>query len=226
MTPTVAGKTATTQKTVGRKGLRSVGSFVGFGNGFRLPLYYFDVETTGDDPQQDRVVTVQYQGLAEDLTPIGAFQVIAEWEWGEKQVIQMALEKGVLEPTWDFVPVGNRLRFDLTFLIERATKWKLIDWDMARLKYFWFTKPYLDLAPVLVMLNRGTFSGSSLHTFAEKESGARVPKMYRQGRFSEIIAYVTRERDAALDVLTESRAAIGQLGDRRRRPPQDGQAKS
>src|SRR3989442_12586764 len=103
---------------------------------------------------------------------------MAEWEWGEKQVIHMVLAKGVLEPTWDFVPLGNRLRFDLTFLIERATKWKLIDWDMPKLKYFWFTKPYLDLAPVLVMLNRGTFTGSSLHTFADKESGARVPKMF------------------------------------------------
>ena len=153
------------------------------------------------------------------------FQVIAEWEWGEKQLIQTVLDKGVLEPTWDFVPVGNRLRFDLTFLIERATKWKLIDWDMPKLKYYWFTKPYLDLAPVLVMLNRGTFSGSSLHNFADKESGARVPKMYREGLFAEIIDYVTRERDAAMDLLKESRGVIGDLGDRRRRPIGPGEAK-
>jgi len=198
-----------------RKALRFAALFIGFGNGFRLPLYYFDVETTGDDPQQDRIVTVQYQALADDLTPTGLFQVIAEWEWGEKQVIQMVLAKGVLEPTWDFVPLGNRLRFDLTFLIERATKWKLIDWDMAKLKYFWFTKPYLDLAPVLVMLN----------SFADKESGARVPKMYREGLFPEIIDYVTRERDAALDLLKESREVIGDLGDRRRRPVHKGEAK-
>ncbi len=208
-----------------RKALRLAAFFIRIGNGFRLPLYYFDIETTGDDPQQDRIVTVQYQALADDLTPTGLFQVIAEWEWGEKQVIQMVLDKGVLEPTWDFVPLGNRLRFDLTFLIERATKWKLIDWDMAKLKYFWFTKPYLDLAPVLVMLNRGTFTGSSLHTFADKESGARVPKMYREGLFQEIIDYVARERDAAMDLLKESREVIGDLGDRRRRPVHKGEAK-
>lgn len=161
---------------------------------------------------------MQYQPLTDDLEPTGALQVIAEWEWGEKQVIQMGLEKGILEPTWDFVPVGNRLRFDLTFLIERATKWKLIEWDLAKLKYYWFTKPYLDLAPVLVMLNRGAFSGSSLHAFADKESGARVPKMYRIGRYQEIIDYVTRERDAAMDLLRETRGVLGSLGDRRRRP--------
>ena len=191
-----------------------------------LPLYYFDMETTGDDPQQDRIVTVQYQPLADDLAAVGSLQVIAEWEWGERQVIQMVLEKGILEPTWDFVPVGNRLRFDLTFLVERATKWKLIQWDLAKLKYYWFTKPYLDLAPILVMLNHGAFTGSSLHIFADKESGARVPKMYRQGRHSEIIDYVTRERDAALDLLRESREVLGALGDRRRRPAKESEAKS
>jgi hypothetical protein len=180
------------------------------------------VETTGDDPQQDRIVTAQYQALADDLSPTGPFQVIAEWEWGEKQIIQTVLDKGILEPTWDFVPVGNRLRFDLTFLIERGTRWQLVDWDPPKMKYFWFTKPYLDLAPVLVMLNRGEFSGSSLHTFADKESGAKIPKMYRQGRFTEIIDYVTRERDAAMDLLKESRELLGTLGDRRRRIPSDG----
>jgi len=185
-----------------------------------VPLYYFDTETTGDGPQQDRIITVQYQPLTDELTPKGTFQVVAEWEWGERQAIQTVLEKGVLEPTWDFVPVGNRLRFDLTFLIERATKWKLVDWDIGKLKYYWFTKPYFDLSSVLVLLNRGSFEGSSLHRYADKESGARVPKMYRDGRYPEIIEYVTRERDALMDVLDESRGVLGDLGDKRRRPPQ------
>ena len=140
-----------------------------------LTLFYFDQETTGDDPQQDRIVTVQYHQLDENLEPVGMFQIMTEWEWGEKQIIQMTLEKGILQPTWDFVPVGNRLRFDLTFLIERATKWNLIQWDMATLKYYWFTKPVLDLQPVLILMNRGEFSGSSLHAFADKDPGARVP---------------------------------------------------
>lgn len=189
---------------------------MGAREGFLLPLYYFDVETTGDDPQQDRVVTVQYQPLGDDLQPVGPFQVMAEWEWGEKQVLQMALEKGILEPTWDFVPVGNRLRFDLTFLVERATKWKLIDWDIAKLKYYWFTKPFIDLGPVLVMLNRGQFTGSSLGAFANKESGRLVPKMYRQGHYGDIIDYVTRERDAAVQLLLDVREVLGSFGDSRR----------
>ncbi len=148
------------------------------------------METTGDDPGQDRIVTVQYQALADDLTPAGAFQVMAEWEWGEKQVLAMVLEKGILEP-----------------------------------KYYWFTKPYIDLAPILVFLNRGALAGSSLHNFADKESGARIPKMHRQGKYAEIIDYVTRERDAAVDLLRESREILGALGDGRRRVPKESEAK-
>ena len=147
---------------------------------------------------------------------MGRFQILAEWEWGEKQVVQTVLEKGLLEPTWDFVPVGNRLRFDLTFLIERAAKWKLIDWDMATLKYFWFTKPVLDLHPVLVLMNRGRFAGSSLHAFSEKESGARVPALYRRGANQEIIDYCTKEQEEALKLLREARDILSRLGDERR----------
>lgn len=180
-------------------------------------MFYFDVETTGDDPQQDRIITAQYQQLSDDFEAVGPFQVIAEWEWGEKQVLQTILERGVLDPGWDFVPVGNRLRFDLTFLVERATKWKLLDWDPARLRYYWYTKPFLDLQPILVFMNRGKFEGASLHVFSDKEPGVAVPAMYRGGRFSEIIDYVTRERDAALGLLRESRNLLGKLGDERRK---------
>src|SRR5207247_601870 len=98
-------------------------------------------------------------------------------------------------------------------------KWNLIEWDLAKLKYFWFTKPYVDLGPILVMLNRGSLAGSSLHNFSEKERGSRIPRMYLAGRFPEIIEYVTKERNAALDLLQEGRDVLGAMGDQRRRAP-------
>jgi len=131
--------------------------------------------------------------------------------------VKVILEKGILEPSWDFVPVGNRLRFDLTFLWERATKWNLLLWDPGKVKFYWYTKPLLDLQPLLVLMNRGRFAGSSLHAFAEKESGAKVPLLYREGRMAEIIEYVTKEKDAALALLAEAIGVLGPLGDRRRR---------
>ncbi|MGQ0796574.1 MAG: hypothetical protein ACT4OI_01725 [Methanobacteriota archaeon] len=163
-------------------------------------------------------MSVQYRQLDDAFQPIGELQILVEWEWGEKQVVQVILEKGILEPTWDFVPVGNRLRFDLTFLVERAMKWNLLTWDAAQLKFFWYTKPFLDLQPVLVLMNRGQFVGSSLQRFADKESGSKVPVLYRQGRYAEIIEYVTREHEAALSLLGEARGVLEKLGDTRRRP--------
>lgn len=183
-----------------------------------LTLFYLDQETTGDDPQQDRIITVQFRQLDDDLRPVGPLQIMAEWEWGEKQIIQMILEKGVLQPDWDFVPVGNRLRFDLTFLIERATKWGLIKWDMATLKYYWFTKPILDLQPVLILMNRGNFTGSSLHVFSDKEPGRKVPALYLKGAYADIVAYVTREQEAALELLQAAERLLATLGEQRRRP--------
>jgi hypothetical protein len=143
---------------------------------------------------------------------------MAEWEWGEKQVLQMILDKGLLQPNWDFVPVGNRLRFDLTFLVERATKWGLIKWDAATLKYYWFTKPLLDLQPILILMNRGRFTGSSLHAFSDKEPGRKVPALYLKGAYADIIAYVTKEQEAALELLQEALKVLTTLGEQRRRP--------
>src|SRR3972149_5412194 len=72
--------------------------------GVGLTLFYFDVETTGGDPQQDQLVCAQYQQLSDALEPVGPFQVVAEWEWGEEQGLQGGLAKGLLAPTRDFVP--------------------------------------------------------------------------------------------------------------------------
>lgn len=163
-------------------------------------------------------MSVQYQPLDEALEPSGPLQIIAEWEWGEKQVLQIILAKGVLEPNWDFVPVGNRLRFDLTFLLERSTKWGLISWDPAQVKTFWYRKPLLDLQPIFLLMSRGPFTGSSVHSFREEERGTLVPNWYRQGRFADIVEYVTKEHAAGMAMLRDARKILGDLGDARRKP--------
>ena len=47
-----------------------------------MGLFYFDVEAEGVDPQQDRLISVQFQPLGDDLRPVGSFTVLTEWEWG------------------------------------------------------------------------------------------------------------------------------------------------
>lgn len=182
-----------------------------------MPLYYLDVETEGEDPQQDRLVTIQFHQLGDDLRPVGNFTVLAEWEWGEKEMLRSVLQKGVLDATWDFVPVGNRLRFDLTFLMERATHHKLRDWTPAELRRFWYAKAMLDLGNVLVLMNAGKFEASSIERFVEKRPSGDVPLLYRQGKYQEILEYVRQEKDATLALLAELRSLLTAFGERKRR---------
>ncbi len=177
--------------------------------------WYLDIETEGTDPQQDKILTIQYQPL-ENQRPTGAFQILAEWEWGEKQIVRSILEKGLLEPTWDFVPVGNRLKFDITFLVEKAERHGIRKFALEELRYYWFRKPMLDLGSVLVMMNRGKFQGSSIAGFTEKPGSAWVPIWYREGQYEKIIDYVTREKDETLQVLAEVKDILAGYGDKRR----------
>ena len=181
-----------------------------------MPLFYLDIETDGEDPQQDRVITAQLQQLADDLRPVGGFTVLTEWDWGEKEIVRSVLQRGLLDTTWDFVPVGNRLRFDFTFLMERAQHHKLKEWSPPELRRYWFDKPMLDLGSVLVLMNAGKFEGSSIGQFVDKRPSADVPLLYRQGKFKEILAYVEEEKDATLALLAEVRAMLTTFGDRKR----------
>ncbi|MFQ5838907.1 MAG: hypothetical protein ACE5HJ_09050 [Thermoplasmata archaeon] len=178
--------------------------------------YYLDIETEGDDPLQDRIITIQFQQL-EKGDPVGNFNILVEWEWGEKEIIRSILEKGLLDVGWDFVPIGNRLNFDITFIVERAGKHKLISWDPSQLKYYFFKKPMLDLWPVLVLMNRGRFQGSSLTAFSQKKDrGSLVTSLYRQGDYQSILRYIEEEREAVLDLYREVRSVLSTLGDRRK----------
>jgi hypothetical protein len=43
--------------------------------------------------------------------------------------------------------------------------------------------------------------------------------MYRDGRYADVIEYVTKERNAIVDLLIEGREVLGAIGDQRRRVP-------
>ncbi|MCJ2555186.1 MAG: hypothetical protein LN410_03180 [Candidatus Thermoplasmatota archaeon] len=178
--------------------------------------YYFDVETEGVDPLQDKIITIQFQQLEGGETR-GDFTVLAEWEWGEREILHAVKKKGLLDAGWDFVPVGNRLRFDLNFVVERAERHKLITWKPGEVKYYLFEKPMLDLASVLVLMNRGRFKGSSLTAFtAKKEWGNVIRTHYHNGEYAEILEYVEKEKEALLELYREVRSVLSTLGDRRK----------
>jgi hypothetical protein len=178
--------------------------------------FYLDIETEGTDPQQDRILTIQWQQL-EAGAPVGELTILKEWEEGEAAIVKRAVDKGILDPGWDFVPVGSRLRFDLTFLVEKAQKYDLVKWTTADVKRYFFGKPTLDLGPVLVLMNEGKFKGSGLDSFTKKtESGAIVPVLYNEGKYGEIVDYVKDEAEAVLELLEGVKDILSVYGRARR----------
>ena len=177
--------------------------------------WYLDIETEGTDPQADRILTIQYQPLREGR-PAGTLQVLAEWEWGEKQIVRSIIERGLLDPTGDFVPVGKRLSFAITFIIQKAEKYGVRKFTEEELRHYWLRKPIVDLAPLLLLMNRGV-RPSSVSGLTYKENSP-VPKLYREGRYADIIAYVTREKDDTLAMLTEAGPPLKDFGSSRSSP--------
>lgn len=153
--------------------------------------YYFDTETTGTNPLSDKITTIQWQRL-NGFTgePIGDLNILKEWESSEKEILERFLPIFKCEYIFDFIPIGKNLWFDFKFLGYRAEKCGLKGLDM---RYF-FDRPHVDLKHVLVMINQGRFLGYD-KVIGEEDSliVVDVPKLYREGKYSEMIKYVKEE---------------------------------
>ena len=134
--------------------------------------WYLDIETDGPDPRTNRILTIQYQRLVRG-EPEGVFQVLAEWEWGEKQIVRTIVERRLLEPTSEFVPVGTGLKDHIAFIIEKAERYGVKEFSIEELQRYWVQKPIIDLA--LADSGGGVSSGSA----ARRE---QVVTLYREGR--------------------------------------------
>ena len=50
--------------------------------------YYLDIETTGKDPMQDKIITIQYQKLDRyTANPVDSLKILKEWESDEKAIL-------------------------------------------------------------------------------------------------------------------------------------------
>ncbi|HLE35169.1 MAG TPA: hypothetical protein VI698_04685, partial [Nitrososphaerales archaeon] len=84
--------------------------------------YYFDIETTGLDPHKDKIITFQCQELSQvSGTPLTKLLIAKEWDGdcSEGRILEWIKELLVDQLFWKFVPVGNNLIFDLSFIAAR-----------------------------------------------------------------------------------------------------------
>jgi hypothetical protein len=57
-------------------------------------------------------------------------------------------------------------------------------------------KPYLDMKPILVMMNKGSFKGARLDTFMELSfSGEEIPRFFFDGNYDRIEECISEEAE-------------------------------
>ena len=155
-----------------------------------MPSYYLDIETTGLNPKEDKILTIQYQPLDMNTgEPIGHLVILKEWESSEKEMLKkFILDSKILdEYPFSFVSIGFNLGFEHNFLKQRTHIHGLPEIDIL-------SKPFIDLRAVAILMNKGQFKGSSLDNMTgKKNNGSKIPLLYANKQYNEIIDYINDE---------------------------------
>lgn len=139
------------------------------------------------DPKTSKILTIQFQRLSTDTgAPIGPLTILKEWESGEKEMVVEFLKS--FETTWNFIPIGNNLLFDFCFLSEKVKQYV---GKSLNLKFF-RDKPFIDLKPMLIIKNAGSFRGYD-KLIGKSGQGAKIREWYNNKEYEKIVSYVNQE---------------------------------
>ena len=152
--------------------------------------YYLDIETTGLDELNNKIITIQYMELDRNTgKSLGPLKILKEWESDEKTILKRFIEDFRPENRWAFVPVGYGLGFEHKFFWQRCISNGLEPISILG-------RPFLDLMTVGVLLNRGSFKGAALDDLTSKpHDGSVIPGYYREKKYAEIERYIKEETD-------------------------------
>lgn len=152
--------------------------------------YYLDIETTGLNPEVDKIITIQLQKLEMSTgKPLGDLIILKEWESSEEDIVKKFLELiGVaVKDPFNFVATGFNLGFENKFLKAKSIKYGFPVFDIN-------DKPSIDLKNIGVIMNQGQFKGASLDKLTGKNGkGIQVLRYYADKEYDKIIAYIEQE---------------------------------
>ncbi|MEW6142709.1 MAG: hypothetical protein AB1597_06055 [Chloroflexota bacterium] len=157
--------------------------------------YYFDIETYSKTPSpsfnDDEIIAITYQQIDSRTGQAkNKLNILKSWESSEADILQKF--HTVLSPQekWTFVPIGCNLSFDFTSLLYRWRKAGM----QVNAKNLFAEHPYIDIQPVLIMFNKGSFSGCTLEKYAGKKwSGSKIAEWYTNKDYDAIQNYIEDE---------------------------------
>lgn len=162
-----------------------------------MPEYYLDIETNAKgqrpDIENDEILTIQFQRLSSRSgRKEGDLTILKSWESSEKEILKKFYN--IFQPTepFEFTPIGMNLNFEFFMLHNR---WKRIGIDVP-LRTLIYDHPCIDIKPILVILNEGSFKGASLERFiGKKDTGAKIPEWYAKRDYVAIEKYIRDEAE-------------------------------
>jgi hypothetical protein len=168
--------------------------------------YYLDIETTGLDKINNKIITIQYMELERNTAkPVGPLKILKEWESDEKTILTRFISDFVPENDWAFIPIGFNLQFEHKFLWQRCISNGLKPVDIL-------DGPFLDLKTVGVIMNKGEFKGAALHNLTNKpHGGGNIPQLYAEKKYEEIESYIKRETEEFTTFCTRLYKELPQL---------------
>ena len=169
----------------------------------------------GPDPKTDKIITIQFQRLGFDFEPKGDLTILKEWKSSEEEILrkfkEIAVDNWVKGNPWKwgFVPVGDNLLFDLSFILERMGKHGFGNygsWFLARI-------PKKNFATVAVLVNDGQFKGCG-ELFADSDypiKNTDIPRLYKEGEYDTIVEYIEHEAEYTLQQFQRLAKGISKL---------------
>jgi DNA polymerase III alpha subunit (gram-positive type) len=162
-----------------------------------MGTFYFDIETTGLNPKKDKVISIQFQELDRNTgDAVGELVILKEWESSERSILeQFIVQSNILDSfAFSFVPVGYNLNFEHNFLRERTALHSFTPIDILN-------KPFIDLRPFGILMNKGEFKGSGLDKITgKKTNGQIIPYWYEQKQYNNITNYIKNEAQSFIQL--------------------------